>query len=92
MYYFIHISPENLAYKKSVKQSSTYSEIVNGEMLEYPAENAVNGVIYGKREFSHTEGGPGQWWRVDLKSVQPVRIVKLYNRNGRNCKSILRHI
>ena len=84
--------PENLAYKKQVKQSSTYSEIVNREMLEYPAENAVNGIIFGEREFSHTEGGAGQWWRVDLGSVQPVSIVELYNRNGLNCKSILRHI
>ena len=63
--------------------------MVDGERLVYPAENAVNGIIYGEEEFSHTRGGTGQWWRVDLGSVQTIKIVELYNRNGLNCKSIL---
>ena len=71
---------ENLALDKPVKQSSTYSS--------YSAINAVNGIIYGEYEFSHTGGGDNEWWRIDLGKVQTVKVIELYVRTDQESKLI----
>ena len=68
--------------------------MVDGKRLVYPAENAVNGIIYGQYEFSHTNtGGGNQWWRIDLGKVQTVKVVELYVRTDQESKltTINRH-
>ena len=70
---------ENLALNKPVKQSSTYSI--------HNALDAVNGIIYGINEFSHTDNAGGnQWWRIDLGKLQTVKVVELYVRTDREGK------
>ena len=74
---------ENLALHKPAYQSSIYRN--------YIASNAVNGLLYGINEYSETQGGDNQWWRVDLGSVQSVKLIELYGRNARRkfAKSIV---
>ena len=53
--------------------------------MNYTASNAVNGILYGSNEYSETQGistGPNQWWRVDLGSLQSIKVVELYSRNS----------
>ena len=69
---------ENFAFNKPAIQSSTYS--VNG--INYMASNAVNGILYGINEYSETGGGDNQWWRVDLGSLQSIKVVEVYSRNS----------
>ena len=64
---------ENLALHKPAYQSTNYSN--------YTASNAVKGILYGTNEYSETQGGDNQWWRVDLGSLQSVKLIELYSRN-----------
>ena len=50
--------------------------------MNYIASNAVNGILYGTNEYSETQGGDNQWWRVDLESLQSIKVVELYSRNS----------
>lgn len=68
-------APNNLAFEKPATQSST---AFGGD-----AARAVDGNTdgsYGYGSVSHTGFGPGQWWQVDLESVQRVREVVVHNR------------
>ena len=69
----LHYVLENLALRKQAMQKSTYNYDI--------ASNAVNGILYGIIEYSETQGGDNQWWRVDLGSLQSVKLIELYSRN-----------
>ena len=55
--------------------------------MNYIASNAVNGILYGTNEYSETQGNttaqPNQWWRVDLGSLQSVKLIELYSRDDK---------
>ena len=42
----------------------------------------MNGIFYGTNEYSETQGGDNQWWRVDLGSLQSIKVVEVYSRNS----------
>ncbi|XP_067942827.1 uncharacterized protein [Watersipora subatra] len=63
----------NLAYKCRASQSTTYGNLV--------AKKAVDGVLYGKLESSHTNGDKS-WWKVDLGKNRSVAQVVLYSGTG----------
>ena len=51
--------------------------------MNYIASNAVNGIFYGINEYSESGNGPNQWWRIDLGSLQSIKVVELYSRSDR---------
>ena len=59
--------------------------------MNYIASNAVNGILYGTNEYSETQGGPNQWWRVDLGSLQSIKVVELYSRNDHGKNQVCIH-
>lgn len=61
----------NVAFKKAVSQSETYSDI-------YPAHNAVDGNRL--ESLTHTTGCD-PWWQVDLGSTHGVTDVVIFNRS-----------
>lgn len=68
-------TPHNLALGRPTTQSST--------AFAGDAARAVDGNTdgsYGNGSVSHTDYGDGEWWQVDLQSVQRVREVVVHNR------------
>ena len=46
----------------------------------------MNGILYGTNEYSETQGGDNQWWRVDLGNLHSIKLIELYSRNEQ-CKN-----
>eukprot|EP00929_Paragymnodinium_shiwhaense_P118798 TRINITY_DN90702_c0_g1_i1.p1 TRINITY_DN90702_c0_g1~~TRINITY_DN90702_c0_g1_i1.p1 ORF type:complete len:536 (+),score=33.09 TRINITY_DN90702_c0_g1_i1:35-1642(+) len=70
-------------------QSSTYSGGCGDALPCGPASFATDGKLH---TLSHTNGGPNQWWQLDLGSVKQVSSIRIWNRNdhpseGRRCEA-----
>ena len=78
----------NIALNKPAEQSSDYRAY-------YPASRAVNGIIQGDDEFSHTLNSGGiKWWKVNLENKYSLGQIKLYNRAGfsKSLLSLIKYI
>ena len=75
---------DNLAYLKKTNQSSIYSDKIT-LYDSSQSTTAVNGILYGE-DITRTKDDQLKWWRVDLGSVQTVRVIDIYNRLSPNCK------
>jgi hypothetical protein len=64
--------PSIISYGKPTTQSSNYPG-------SYPASNAVDG---NTTSFSHTNLEVKAWWQVDLKTINPISTIRIYNREG----------
>ncbi|HAA50282.1 MAG TPA: hypothetical protein DCE43_11220 [Planctomycetaceae bacterium] len=69
-------TPNNLALKKSARQSST--------AYDGPAKLAVDGNTDGQyfasKSTTHTESQDTPWWEVDLGTDVPVSLIRIHNR------------
>lgn len=71
----------NLAFGRPTTQSTT---VVGGEPSRAVDGNTDGNAFHGS--VSHTAvDGPGQWWQVDLESVQNVGQVVIFNRTDNDC-------
>ncbi len=65
----------NVALGKRARQSSTGF----GGTAERAVDGSTDG-IYRNNSVTHTQGGAGEWWEVDLAAVYPVERIVLWNR------------
>ena len=71
-YTWLFVEPNNLAYNKPARQSSTSNTDA--------ASNALNGIF---TDYSQTETNDDpKWWTVDLQSKYSIGRIKLYEREG----------
>lgn len=67
---------KNLARDKSAVQSSTHSVWY----ASLATDGFVEAISDKDRSFSHTHGGAGQWWRVDLLKNYMCNRIEIFNR------------
>jgi len=74
---------DNLAYRKTTHESSTYS----GHFPSYAVDGVIAAVDENDPLVTHTQDQENQFWMVDLGDTYDIQWIELYNRQN-NRKSL----
>jgi len=87
--YFLKYILDNLAYRKTTAESSTYS----GHSPSYGVDGLIAAVDTYDLLVTHTQNKKEQFWMVDLGDTYDIQWIELYNRqNNRKYLFIQHHV
>jgi len=86
-YFFLKYILDNLAYRKTTHESTTYS----GHYPGYAVDGVIAAVNINDPLVSHTKDKKKQFWMVDLGDTYNIQWIELYNRQGNRKYMFIQH-